>query len=196
MPRVVNCTVCALSMQPFFARGVKDVLVELDRCPSCTRLWFDVKELETAAAKTFLPRMRGADSTHLCPLCAAPLSTSLIRGDVPIEECATCSGALLDAHDFELISGGALVEVKPPAPPAAPAAKKAPPAKVVEFTCAKCHKRFPLKEADNVNGATVCRQCATEPWPDQPKWSGNRSSTALGDVEDWLDLLGDLFTRR
>ena len=115
--RVIDCPECAVPMQPFFVTGTPPV--ELDRCPKCTRLWFDVKELERAVGKAFLPRLRGAEASHTCPVDKVTMGTSLIRGDVPIEECGTCGGAMLDSHDFEQISGAPLRQVKPgaPAPP-------------------------------------------------------------------------------
>ncbi len=184
--RVLDCPECAVKMQPFFAAPPdKGLVVELDRCPKCTRLWFDVRELERAAGRSFLPRLRGADATHACHVCKTPLHTSLIRGDVPIEECATCSGALLDAHDFELISGKRLQEAKAPPPPPAP---KKP--KLVEFSCARCGQRKPMGEAVNLKGATVCRACSARPWPDQPAWY-NKGTDPLADLLD--DLFGNLF---
>jgi Zn-finger nucleic acid-binding protein len=191
--RTIDCPECAVSLQPFFAKGATGALVELDRCAKCTRLWFDVRELETAVGQPFLPRLRGATSAHGCPVCKTALSASLIRGDVPIEECGSCGGALLDERDFELISGARLTEVKPPAPQPPPAAPSKKGAKLVEFTCAKCRRRFPITEAGNVNGATVCKSCELEPWPNQPSWYGRRQSGPedLGQLLD--DLVGFLF---
>jgi Zn-finger nucleic acid-binding protein len=186
-------------MQPFFAEG--KARVELDRCPKCTRLWFDVKELEQAAGEKFLPRLRGSPATRSCPLDKVLLDTNLIRGDVPIEECGMCGGALLDAVEFEQISGAPLRQVKPKGAPPPPAQKQQPkkqpppqpkpqpkaPAKetpkVVEFVCERCRDSFPVSQAGNVNGATVCRDCEMKPWPDQPTWynRGDDPVTALLD---------------
>ncbi|MBL8957565.1 MAG: zf-TFIIB domain-containing protein [Myxococcaceae bacterium] len=169
--RVIDCPACAIPMQPFFAEGRGRV--ELDRCPKCTRLWFDVKELEAAAGEKFLPRLKGAAATRSCPVDKVLLDTNLIRGDVPIEECGLCGGALLDGQDFEQISGKPLrqVMVKPPPPPPKPkrtGTKEVP--KVIEFACERCRQRFPISEAGNINGATVCRECSLKPWPNQPTW--------------------------
>ena len=185
--RVIDCPECALKMQTFFAAAPdQGLMVELDRCPKCTRLWFDVRELERAVGKSFLPRMKGADASHACPVCKTALHTSLIRGDVPIEECASCSGALLDAHDFELISGKPLAEAKKaPAPP--PPKQKT---KLVEFNCARCGQRKPIAEAVQVNGATVCKSCGSKPWPQQPQWY-QKGTDPLADLLD--DIFGNLF---
>lgn len=187
--RIIDCPECAVMMQPFFAQGVTGLRVELDRCAKCGRIWFDVKELETAVGRSFLPRMRGAPAAHGCPVDEVLLDTSLIRGEVPIEECGRCGGALLDEHDFELISGGKLQETKPPPPPS-----KKP--KLVEFTCERCRTRTPVSEAGNVKGATVCRACEGKPWPNQPGWYQRSSSTGTDAVSDLLDDLVDhLFNR-
>ena len=186
--RVLDCPECAVPMQPFYVKPRDGGLtVELDRCPKCTRLWFDVRELERAAGRAFLPRLRGADGSRSCPVCKLLLGTSLIRGDVPIEECGQCSGALLDAHDFELISGKPLEpaketkRAKPPPPPPAPP-------KLVEFTCERCRTRTPISQAVTVKGATVCSACATKPWPNQPGWYDKGA-------DPLTELIDDLFTK-
>jgi Zn-finger nucleic acid-binding protein len=197
--RVIDCPGClGVAMQPFFVEGRDGgPRVELDRCPKCTRLWFDVKELERAAGQSFLPRLRGQAGAHACPVCRVTMGTSLIRGDVPIEECGTCGGAMLDAGDFELISGAPLKQVKPAPQPSKPAGKplpKKPAAKatprVVEFACARCHQLTPVAEAGNVNGATVCKRCALEPWPDQPTWYNTGNDPLSRFLEE---LFGSLF---
>lgn len=194
--RVIDCPACAVPMQPFFAEGKGRV--ELDRCPKCTRLWFDVKELEAAAGEKFLPRLKGSPATRSCPADKVLLDTNLIRGDVAIEECGLCGGALLDAAEFEQISGKPLRQVKPktapppppPSKPKPPAAKPATPPKVVQFVCERCRDTFPITQAGNVNGATVCRDCETKPWPNQPTWYSKGDDP----LTQFLDsVINDLF---
>jgi Zn-finger nucleic acid-binding protein len=198
--RDIACPQCSVQMQPFFAEaGDGGLKVELDRCPKCERLWFDVRELERAVGKSFLPRLKGADAERSCPVCKLLLGTSLISGDVAVEECGQCGGALLDAHDFQMISGKPLREAKAPPPPPPPKPKPPPPAakkpKVVEFTCERCRTKTPISEAGNVNGATVCRKCETKPWPNQPTWysSAGRGDDPLTELLD--DIVDNLFNR-
>lgn len=191
--RAIDCPACAVPMQPFFAEGKGRV--ELDRCPKCTRLWFDVKELEAAAGEKFLPRLRGAPATRSCPTDKVLLDTNLIRGDVPIEECGLCGGALLDAQEFEQISGAPLRQVKPKAAPPPPLPKPPRPAKaaapkVVEFVCERCRDSFPIAQAGNLNGATVCRECEMKPWPNQPTWYSNADDPVTRFLES---VINDLF---
>lgn len=192
-------------MQPFFARGSTGAMVELDRCAQCTRLWFDVKELEAAVGKAFLPRLRGAASMRICPVCRAAthLHTSLIQGEVPIEECAGCDGALLDDRDFELISGAKLKQEKAPPPSTPPRRRRGKgkrSAQLVEFTCARCEKRTPIAEAGTHLGFTVCRDCELTPWPDPPPAAGHRldddDDDFGSDLGDLLDAVVSFFTER
>jgi Zn-finger nucleic acid-binding protein len=172
-------------MQAYFVEGD----VELDRCLQCMRLWFDVKELEKSAGRSFLPRLKGTDSSHECPVDKVLLGTSLIRGDVAIEECPMCGGALLDAHDFELIAGKALKEAVKPKPKPKRAAPPPPAPKVVAFRCERCGDKTPISQAGNTLGQTVCRDCELKPWP-QP--TQPYQTTDIGKmIEEMLDTLFD-----
>ncbi len=179
-------------MQPFFAEG--KARVELDRCPKCARLWFDVKELETAAGEKFLPRLHGSASTRSCPVDKVLLDSNLIRGDVTIDECGMCGGALLDAQDFAQISGVPLRQVKPkaaPPPPLPRASKRANDTpRVVEFVCERCRKPFPVTALVDRNGAAVCRDCDLKPWPDQPTWYSRGDDPVTKLIEGFIN---DLF---
>jgi Zn-finger nucleic acid-binding protein len=95
----------------------KGAPVDLDRCLSCKRVWFDVPELERAVGRPYLARLEGTASKHQCPACGGPMSDTLVGGEVTLEQCAKCRGALVDPGELKSLSGGPLVEAVPPIPP-------------------------------------------------------------------------------
>ncbi len=177
--------------------------VELDRCTACGALWFDVKELERAAGRPYLARLRGNAAVSKCPACGGGMTDTLVGGELTLEECDSCGGALLDAEGIRPLTGEALVEAKPPPSPSAakskpkPAAAKAPPprkpaspakdffTKVVTFDCGRCGKTVKSDQGVTMSGKRVCFDCVNTYWPTQ-RFSSSRSDT---DLVDFLDAV-------
>jgi Zn-finger nucleic acid-binding protein len=91
--------------------------IELDRCPKCRRVWFDVPELERAVGRTYLSRLEGTPSPRACPACRSEMIDTLVGGEMTVEQCTKCRGALVDTDQLKALSGGPLIEHVPPLPP-------------------------------------------------------------------------------
>jgi Zn-finger nucleic acid-binding protein len=86
--------------------------VQLDRCGKCWRVWFDVPELERATGRRFLARLEGTPSPHPCPACQRAMINTLVGGEVTVEQCTHCKGALIDLESVKTLAGGPLVDHK------------------------------------------------------------------------------------
>jgi Zn-finger nucleic acid-binding protein len=91
--------------------------VELDRCLTCKRVWFDVPEVERATGRPYLSRLEGTASPRKCPACAGAMTDVLIGGEITVEQCVKCRGVLVDPSQLKALSGGPLIEHVPPLPP-------------------------------------------------------------------------------
>jgi Zn-finger nucleic acid-binding protein len=92
----------------------KGAPVELDRCLTCKRVWFDVPEVERATGRPYLSRLEGTASPRKCPACTGAMNDVLIGGEITVEQCTQCRGALVDPSQLKALSGGPLVEHVPP----------------------------------------------------------------------------------
>jgi Zn-finger nucleic acid-binding protein len=116
--RTLTCPYCVKPMETFKALARdKGPPIELDRCRQCERVWFDVPEIERAVGKQYLSRLEGIGSPHRCPACAASMNEVLVNGEITVEQCTGCKGALVDPAELKTLSGGPLVEAVPPIPP-------------------------------------------------------------------------------
>ena len=106
--RVMKCPKCRTdSMNTFSVQEVA-----LERCSSCSGIWFDARELsqllEQDARQVALLR-RGRDNQELegkkgfCPRDGSELLRvySSINRSVIIDACASCRGIWLDGGEFE-----------------------------------------------------------------------------------------------
>jgi Zn-finger nucleic acid-binding protein len=80
--------------------------VTLDKCPSCSGLWFDATELKRVAhdkdLESLAARVRAfaQPSPFACPRCGGACVTSHVQ-DVEVDTCTLCHGIWLDAGELE-----------------------------------------------------------------------------------------------
>ena len=106
--RAMKCPKCRTeSMDVFSVEGVA-----LERCSSCSGIWFDARELSQLLeqdARHLASLRRGRDSKELegkkgfCPRDDSELLRvySSINRSVIIDACANCRGIWLDGGEFE-----------------------------------------------------------------------------------------------
>ena len=90
--------------------------IEVDKCTSCSGIWFDLGELEKVlesdsieALKNEVDNNQGHDEQHgKCPRCGGAGNmiqiTSLKNPHVHIDICSVCYGQWLDGGELEKIS--------------------------------------------------------------------------------------------
>lgn len=168
--------------------------IEVDRCGRCGRLWFDKGELERATGGRYLSRLKGGPGPHPCLVCQGATVSTLVAGEVTVEECHGCGCVMLDPKGVSTLLGEPVVEVAPPLPQPV----GAPPKKMlsrrtadIEVACERCGDTVKLVDSGNVNGAIVCRSCELAPWPDQQTWDRHAESTSntpdlFGFIARWL----------
>ncbi len=74
--------------------------VEVDRCPRCYGIWFDVGEVAKAALCEVPPVGLRGPSTRTCPVCKQALTVGRMD-QVEVDHCETCKGTYLDAGEIE-----------------------------------------------------------------------------------------------
>ena len=116
-PRVLKCPKCADAA----LASVKGEGVEVDRCPACGGIWFDVNELEHAlearhsglTMRIPKPVDEVADAKKAdCPECRTPMIklNSLSKPKVVMDACKVCHGRWLDGGEFERLKGQGFVD--------------------------------------------------------------------------------------
>lgn len=80
--------------------------VVLDRCPSCSGMWFDRKEITLVAHDSELEKLAervrqfAQPSPFACPRCAGTCVASFV-GEVEVDTCTLCHGVWLDAGELQ-----------------------------------------------------------------------------------------------
>jgi Zn-finger nucleic acid-binding protein len=87
--------------------------LEIDRCPSCEGLWFDLRENEhLKAIKKSAQHVDCAPAevgkkfdpirNYICPACSGPMIKIAIpeQPHIHVEQCAICCGTFFDAGEF------------------------------------------------------------------------------------------------
>ncbi len=95
--------------------------VEVDKCKSCSGIWFDLRELDKVLKsgsiellKNVVDNNQGHDAQKgKCPRCVGGGNmvqvTSLKKPDVHIDTCSVCYGQWLDGGELEELTGQGLV---------------------------------------------------------------------------------------
>ena len=143
----IACPCCETWMQPYFSRSV-----ELDQCGSCGGVWFDGGELERVVGHALVVQCTQLQYRK-CPRCDQKMKRGVL-GKITVESCDGCRGFFLDAGELELLAGERLEAAKHPG--GAPEEDEAP----LDFVCAKCTGRFPIKESYSVPGGRICDKCS------------------------------------
>ena len=103
----MKCPKCANAMEKISHQGI-----EVDRCVSCSGLWFDTLEhenlsklsgaevIDTGSAN--LGKSHDANDRISCPVCNVPLINMVVSGQPHInyEACTVCYGVFFDAGEF------------------------------------------------------------------------------------------------
>jgi Zn-finger nucleic acid-binding protein len=90
--------------------------VEVDRCDSCSGIWFDSGELQRILGRPTIEELRtkakankNDDSKRArCPKCRGEgklVQVASLTSDVHIDTCAVCGGQWLDAGELEILRG-------------------------------------------------------------------------------------------
>jgi len=80
--------------------------VTLDRCPTCSGLWFDATELKRVAhdkeLESLASRVRAyaEPSPFACPRCGGACVASHVQ-EVEVDTCTLCHGIWLDAGELD-----------------------------------------------------------------------------------------------
>lgn len=106
MSKCIKCPVCEVDMA-----NVKFHQIEVDRCPRCEGIWFDLLEHQDLKKEEGAGRIdlgaRGATLSEKgkiidCPRCKIRMSPTH-DGDQPhivYEKCSHCGGVFFDAGEF------------------------------------------------------------------------------------------------
>jgi Zn-finger nucleic acid-binding protein len=91
--------------------------IEVDKCSSCSGIWFDVGKLDKILESSLIESLKnevdnnqGQDAQKgKCPRCGGTSNmvqvTSLKKSDVHIDTCSVCYGQWLDGGELEELSG-------------------------------------------------------------------------------------------
>lgn len=205
-----SCPDCAVPLQVLFVeRGGGRSDVQVDRCPACHGLWFEVGELEDTVAKLVPQERLGAPTDRRCPACSTTMETVLLPGAVPAETCGSCRGVWLDEGELKELGGAepnkSQRRVAPragPVPRAGAAAAlsggadddfedlpehdepadEAPVERKGGFDCAGCGARTPFSDAHGTARGLVCGQCTpqVQEVPPGPEIEIRRRRTLFG----------------
>jgi len=105
----MNCVKCSGELQKVSVGGV-----EVDQCPKCSGIWFDMGELQKVLDQEDLARLReasgrgGQDQKRAgCPRCGGAGNmvpvTDLHHHGVHIDTCLVCYGQWLDGGELETL---------------------------------------------------------------------------------------------
>lgn len=96
---------------------------EVERCPKCEGLWFDLREHEhlrkipgTASSIDCAPPEKGKQYNTIrnypCPACGGAMVALSIpeQPHIQIEQCSVCGGAFFDAGEFTNYQNFTIVE--------------------------------------------------------------------------------------
>lgn len=94
--------------------GLDDV--EVDRCDTCSGIWFDSGELQRILGRATIAELRtkakstkAADSKRgACPRCRGEgklVQIASLTSEIHIDTCAVCGGQWLDAGELEILRG-------------------------------------------------------------------------------------------
>lgn len=106
----MRCPKCEGALAPLLIDGV-----EVDRCGSCSGVWFDKRELSEVLprpeAKSLLGGEDSQDLDHKrakCPRDGSPLLRvhSLRNQAVTLDTCSVCQGIWLDGGEFDALRAG------------------------------------------------------------------------------------------
>ena len=104
----MNCPKCQATMYHMPIEGH-----EIERCPRCEGLWFDLREHEhlkeipqSAQSIDCAPAEKGRAYNEIrkypCPACGGGMVAMVIpeQPHIQIEQCSVCGGAFFDAGEF------------------------------------------------------------------------------------------------
>jgi len=112
----IKCPDCGVDMTP-----VEFHEIEIDRCPKCKGIWFDILEHEDLKKEQGAEKIdSGADHAKLnsegkirdCPKCHTRMSPThdLEQPHIVFEKCSSCSGVFFDAGEFSDLKEVTLAE--------------------------------------------------------------------------------------
>ncbi len=192
-------------MQPLFVERPGTSDVQVDRCPACAGLWFELGELDAVLGEELPYEVLDGDTTRRCPDCTLSLTPGLLGPSIPVETCSACRGLWFDWEDVQELNHQALSRVARPAAGAARYEGVAPteeppprgPGLAAGFDCAKCGARTPFSDAHGTARGLVCSRCVprTHASPELGEDAADGRGAAAGvlwglsSLVDLLDLL-------
>lgn len=160
--------------------------VDLDVCPGCAGIWFDLGELEEILG-TKAPSARDPGlTTRKCPRCAFRLKPYRMAKGVEVDKCTGCEGVYLDAGELELLRRQ-LLERQPEAAtwriaePQRPGQARRDVAGA-SFVCPSCGGTFPMAQGNATGSGLKCPACT--PQVDMPDWLRERANSLGADTAD------------
>ena len=90
--------------------------IEVDRCDTCSGIWFDSGELQRILGRATIAELRTkaksskTDDTKraTCPRCRGEgklVQVASLTSEIHIDTCAVCGGQWLDAGELEILRG-------------------------------------------------------------------------------------------
>ncbi|WFB37443.1 zf-TFIIB domain-containing protein [Kiritimatiellota bacterium B12222] len=104
MNESIDCPKCKIEMKPQLVEGI-----EVDRCPGCQGIWFDMLEHEDLkkmpGSESLDNAVSGKDSSDVvkdCPRCHTRLSPThdAEQPHIVYDKCSSCYGVFFDAGEF------------------------------------------------------------------------------------------------
>lgn len=115
MNDTIKCPVCDVDMQTSTVHQI-----EIDRCPQCKGIWFDIlehedlKKIDGSAQKIDTPDAEHSSAGKIidCPRCHIRMSPThdTQQPHIVYEKCSHCSGVFFDAGEFTDLQNLTLAE--------------------------------------------------------------------------------------